>query len=711
MKKYLLNFLIFSSFFYFCHAQNCNNWLSTPSQPSYVNAGQVNVTGQKITVEAIFNRTTPYSGGQLYAGDLVSKHNTYTDVNYLLRPNTAEITTSDGYFRTPDICEIELNKTYHAAMVYDGATLKFYRNGFLMSQVAATGDLFQNTWQTRIGWYQPQAFSTNFIGYVNEVRIWNIAKTQAEIKTYMNASLPNPTAQTGLVAYYTFDDLLNKQGNAAYNGILGGSAAINQINPNCNFVADSCAVKTDGQGISNIINSYTPVIGFDPCLNKITVEDASAFNIGDTVLIIQMKGAIIDSSNTAAFGTVTNYKNTGNYEFNYVKSKAGNTIELSNGLTRQYDVPFGKVQLIRVPFYQSANVISTLTCLPWDGSKGGVLVFNVNDKLTLNSNIDVSGKGLSGAKVNNPENNSYYCHENNYYYPNDPIKAAPKGEGIADISALRSFGKGPLANGGGGGLEHNSGGGGGSNAASAGAGGKEWIACGPPSDNGGIGGNALLYSNDSGKIFLGGGGGGGHCDNLPGFDPNGGAGGGIVVIQTNSIQANSYSVLASGDGAAECVRDNQAFKCHEGMGGGGGGGVIIIQSNTFLDNLRVDVIGGKGADMNGELAGKLGPGGGGSGGVCWLSNSTLPANITVSNSGGLNGVNIDFGNDGYGATPGQPGINLFNLKLPIDTVPFKKNIDSVKIKDSAVSCNSFKFYGVSLHRQIPNYPMVVEFWR
>ena len=56
--------------------------------------------------------------------------------------NNAEITTSNGYFRTPDICEIELNKTYHAAMTYDGVTLKFYRNGYLMSQVAATGNLF-----------------------------------------------------------------------------------------------------------------------------------------------------------------------------------------------------------------------------------------------------------------------------------------------------------------------------------------------------------------------------------------------------------------------------------------------------------------------------------------------------------------------------------------------------------------------------------------
>src|SRR5215212_5989473 len=151
--------------------------------------GDLDVPGNQITVEAMINRTAPYTGGLLYAGDVVSKHNTPSDVNYLLRPNNAEITTSNGYFRTPDICEIELNKTYHVAMVYDGTTLKFYRNGFLMSQAVASGNLLQNDWQTQIGFYFHQITSEQFVGYTNEVRIWNVARTQTEIQTYMNQPL------------------------------------------------------------------------------------------------------------------------------------------------------------------------------------------------------------------------------------------------------------------------------------------------------------------------------------------------------------------------------------------------------------------------------------------------------------------------------------------------------------------------------------------
>jgi len=198
----------------FCNGQlSCNNWLNLPSYQSSVSVGDLDVPGNQITVEAVFVRTAPYSGGYNWAGDLVSKHVGPNDANYLLRPNNAEITTTNGYFSTPAVCEIELNKVYHAAMVYDGTTLKFYRNGFLMSSVPATGNLFQNNHQARIGLYDGSLFNTNLIGYINEVRIWNVAKTQAQIQTFMNSALPNPTTQTGLLAYYTFDNLLNKQGN------------------------------------------------------------------------------------------------------------------------------------------------------------------------------------------------------------------------------------------------------------------------------------------------------------------------------------------------------------------------------------------------------------------------------------------------------------------------------------------------------------------
>ena len=251
VKSFVFRFIVFLLSFYFISLDvtaqlNCTaNWLYNTNTLAGVQIGDLDVPGNTITVEALINSTFANLGGRLYAGDIVSKHHGPTDINYLLRPSSAEITTTNGYFITPPICDISLNKTYHVAMVYDGSTLKFYRNGFLMSQVSCSGNLFQNDFKTMIGEYAPfpASLPEEFVGYISEVRIWNVARSQNQIRTYMNSSLPTPASQTGLLAYYTFDDLKNKQGNIAWNGTLIGNATIQKANPTCNsYLVDSCAV-------------------------------------------------------------------------------------------------------------------------------------------------------------------------------------------------------------------------------------------------------------------------------------------------------------------------------------------------------------------------------------------------------------------------------------------------------------------------------------
>ncbi len=219
-------------------SQTCNNWLFTPNQPSYVSVGDMDISGNKLTIEALCNPILDNNG----YGDLVSKHKTESDCNYLLRLYGAGITTSNGFFSAIPPCRVQPNRVYHAAMVYDGAHLKFYRNGVLLAQTAASGNLVLNDWETWIGYFNPQTENENFTGYINEVRIWNVARTQEELKASMTNALSNPTAQNGLLAYYTFDNLLNKQGNAAWNGRLGGAAQINQISPSCNITTEVCTL-------------------------------------------------------------------------------------------------------------------------------------------------------------------------------------------------------------------------------------------------------------------------------------------------------------------------------------------------------------------------------------------------------------------------------------------------------------------------------------
>ena len=682
-----------------CAALLCTNWLSTPTNPSTATIGNLNVTGNQITVEANFNCTSNTSSGVGFGGKLISKHTNAANTCYALSPHAAELSTVDnGYLVTYQTCPFVLNKTYHTAMVYDGASLKFYRDGVLMSQVPCSGNISTNNLLASIGNGPNSPLISQFFGHINEVRVWNVARTQAQLQTYMNTSLPNPTTQPGLLAYYTFDNLLNKQGNAAWNGTLNGGASINNTNPNCTFTPNPCAVVAT----SVIINDYSPVLALNICSNTLTVEDATAYNVGDTVLLIQMKGAVIDSTNTATFGTITDYKNSGNYEFNYVKNKAGNSIELKNILTRQYDIPVGKVQLIRVPYYSNLTTTDTLTCLPWDGNKGGVLAVNVQNTLTLNADINVSGKGFRGgqALTNIPGTGMY--NQTDYAYPANLIDGARKGEGIAEVSENLIFCRGALASGGGGGNSSNAGGGGGGNGGAGGSGGNEWGGSPIVLTNGGVGGKSYIYSSSSNKNFMGGAGGAGHGNDASAT--SGGNGGGIVIIKTNTIIPNAKKIISNGLQGPDCLNIST---CADGVAGGGAGGTIMINAQTVISNFQIQTNGGKGADNNIPGPNAHGPGGGGGGGTLLVNSAALLGNITYSSTGGMGGRALNHGNTNWGALNGSAGISAANYTIPNSVVPFQKNIDSVRIKDSLLACNGYNFKGLAY---INTHPIVSWQW-
>jgi len=451
------------------------------------------------------------------------------------------------------------------------------------------------------------------------------------------------------------------------------------------------------------INRYAAVVAFDICTNSITVSDATEFNAGDTVLMIQMKGAVIDTSNTPAFGTILDYGNAGNYEFNFISAKSGNQLTFLNKLTRTYDIPDGVVQLVRVPKYKFALFFGGLVPLAWDGATGGIICVYASLNIISSEIIDASNRGFRGAAGYNASSTA--CNQNNYYYPASSQFAALRGESIGSVSQARIKGKGSIAGGGGGGNSHNSGGGG--NGGAGGQGGNQSDSCNAtPFDNGGIGGKSLLYNSAINKIFMGSGGGAGHSDNSGANGSGGGNGGGIIIIITDTLETYGESIIADGNNGDSCSSAN----CNEGTGGGGAGGTILLSINGVVTSLNATANGGRGANMNGAIVpgGRSGPGGGGGGGVLFTTGNALPANVTYVANGGLNGVITQDAGNNWGAMPGSSGTNLFNLTLPWDTVLFTPNIDSVRIKDSANYCNNIQFTGLGFTN---TYPVAAAGWQ
>jgi len=115
-----------------------------PGGVNYVRIGDLDVTGDQITIEAIVTMTG--------AGvNIVSKHTGPGNVNYLMRPGSAEITTTNGYINAVTGFPLVQGQCYHLAFTYDGVSLDYYVNGCLASSTPHTGNLITNNLITGIG--------------------------------------------------------------------------------------------------------------------------------------------------------------------------------------------------------------------------------------------------------------------------------------------------------------------------------------------------------------------------------------------------------------------------------------------------------------------------------------------------------------------------------------------------------------------------------
>jgi hypothetical protein len=450
---------------------------------------------------------------------------------------------------------------------------------------------------------------------------------------------------------------------------------------------------------------------------------------GDILLIIQMQGAQINSSNNSNYGAGTGtgggYLNNGQLQagnMEYVVASnsvpiGGGTLNLVSGLINDYsNSPFGTsgqytYQVIRVPVYYDVKLTASITVPRWNGYSGGVIVLYATDKILMNSQIiDASGLGFrgGGGRVFNGAGSG---SSNDFITPASSNANGGKGEGIAgtpkylnhnnsflDVSGTEgypngSYAKGAPGNAGGGGTDgnpasnndENTGGGGGANGGAGGFGGNAWRS---GTTSGGRPG-AVFAQGSASRLIMGGGGGAGTTNNGTGnpnsgtgFASSGAAGGGIVIlIGENGITGNG-TIKANGTSANSTVEN-------DGAGGGGAGGTVLIYSgNGITSNLTVQAKGGTGGSNQVSVpppADAHGPGGGGGGGVIY-SNATLNgASTAVGGSAGttsLQSTNYGAGIGGNGlvvttmtqSAPAQVPLNCITLPVSfLDLTAVKEN--------------------------------------
>jgi len=434
------------------------------------------------------------------------------------------------------------------------------------------------------------------------------------------------------------------------------------------FLFSSSFSFSQTTNINGIRNSYHSVLGIST--DAVKLDNVSGLAYGNTVLLIQMKGASILTATNSTFGDTISLNYAGNYELATICSVSNDSVYFFNQVKNSYDVN-NKVQLVKFAEYYSANVIDTVKAQSWNSTtgKGGVLAIKVEEDLTLNAPLFADSTGYRGG--------SFFLHDGtcSFFFPvgsgfaydatsAGALNGAYKGEGVANVPSNIDGARGAPANGGGGGNNHNNGGGGGANLTAGGNGGANYSS-GPAACTGsyqGRGGKALSNWGNT-KIFLGGGGGAGHANSTT--QPYaGGNGGGIIIVIAKNIIGNGYKISANGQTGRSTSYD--------GASGGGAGGTIIMNvSNSYTGALTIQANGGNGGneDDDNSVGRCYGAGGGGSGGTIYF-NGSLPA-ITSSVTGGIAGINIDpiSCSTPVPAVNGTDGSKIFNYSYQRSVIP------------------------------------------
>lgn len=233
--------------------------------------------GNKMTVEAWIKPTNITSNmyyeisrqeNSPYPDWLVSFQNNGTILSFGLK-------TTTGYTEL-DVPITASNYTdgnwHHIAATYNGNIKYLYVDGVQIGSEVKTG----NITYTGFGHYIGSQAGVNefFKGQIDEVRYWNIARTQCEINTFKNIEIP--TSITGLIGNYHFN-----QGIAA-----GNNATVTTLTDAAGTVGTGTLI---GYALTGTVSNW---VASSPLLAKITGPTVICQGTGVNYSVTAIPGAI-----------------------------------------------------------------------------------------------------------------------------------------------------------------------------------------------------------------------------------------------------------------------------------------------------------------------------------------------------------------------------------------------------------------------------------
>ncbi len=243
---------------------------------------------------------------------------------------------------------------YHVAAVMTTANTQFYVNGSLIGTTTNGLNSGITGVNLTLGTSNPAATAEYFKGEIDEVRVWNTARTATQISTNKSTPIANPASTAGLVAYYPIDQnatattvLPNYSANSL-NGTLYNypvAPTITGIVPSRNYVSAarnsnvavtfSAAMDASSPAALRVFGSQTgqragtgsgggtSTLVFDPTKDlkagevaSVTVTTAAKSQAGAALVkpsVSQFTGAA--TSGTATFKAANNETQTAEYRY------------------------------------------------------------------------------------------------------------------------------------------------------------------------------------------------------------------------------------------------------------------------------------------------------------------------------------------------------------------------------------------------------------
>ena len=210
---------------------------------------------------------------------------------------------------------VTTNVWYHLAAVYDGNYMKIFVDGQEVASQAVPNIGFSSPNQNlMIGSWSTVGRFLN--GSIEEVRVWNVARSQVQLQDNRNCELDNPTSQTGLVAYYKFNQGNGGQDNTAITSLTDATANANNGTLN-NFT------KT---GTTSNFLAGSPIVTGTNC----AVLSNESFEVANNIKIYPNPSNGIFAIETQEDSTVEVFDMIGKKVYSNKLSVGSSTIDLSN---------------------------------------------------------------------------------------------------------------------------------------------------------------------------------------------------------------------------------------------------------------------------------------------------------------------------------------------------------------------------------------------